>query len=54
MKAKQDSDADVSGLLQAWTAGNVEARDRPRWTPENRPLVDGLKPATTGMVTETS
>jgi RNA polymerase sigma factor (TIGR02999 family) len=28
MKARQDSDADVSGLLQAWTAGDVEAGDR--------------------------
>jgi RNA polymerase sigma factor (TIGR02999 family) len=28
MDAKQDPDADVSGLLQAWTRGDVEARDR--------------------------
>ena len=28
MDAKQDADADVSGLLQAWTSGDVEARDR--------------------------
>ena len=25
----------------------------PRWTPENRPLIDTSKPATTGVVTET-
>lgn len=28
MDAKQDPDADVSGLLQAWARGDVEARDR--------------------------
>ena len=28
MDAKQDPDADVSGLLQAWRGGDVEARDR--------------------------
>ena len=27
-KQKADADADVSGLLQAWTSGDVEARDR--------------------------
>ena len=28
MDAKRDPDADVSGLLQAWRGGDVEARDR--------------------------
>jgi RNA polymerase sigma factor (TIGR02999 family) len=28
MDAKQKTDPDVSGLLQAWTSGDVEARDR--------------------------
>ena len=31
-----------------------EVAEFPRWTPENRPLIDTSKPATTGVATETA
>jgi hypothetical protein len=48
-----------SSLLQAgigyWTINDALLGPHlPRWTPENRPLIDSPKPATTSAVTETS
>ena len=40
-------------LSEARTSASRWNRARPRWTGENRPLIDTSKPATTGVATET-
>ena len=43
----------IAEFERARIAERVRAGLQPRWTLENRPVVDGAKPATTGVATET-